>query len=269
MDTQETLAPTGEEIEQVETAEEIEESAPSEPDAGEDTEEPKQPKGVQKRINELTRARYEAEQARNEAERRAYEMAMMIANGAVKPAAHPSAPQSQAEPSLGDFESFDAYAAALVDHRVKAALQQQQQAVRQSQEAETAKQAKDAFVLRMQTFAAQEAPDFERVAFSNPHMTDAMAQAIMASEDGPRIAYMLGKNPAESARLAALPPILQAREIGKIEANLNRTATQKTSGAPPPVKPVGSASGGNVDPSKMSTEEWIKWRTSQVRGKRR
>ncbi len=63
--------------------------------------------------------------------------------------------------------------------------------------------------------------DFEQVAY-NPKLpvTETMAQTIQATENGPDVIYYLGSNPKEAERIARLSPLLQAREIGKIEAKL-------------------------------------------------
>jgi hypothetical protein len=110
--------------------------------------------------------------------------------------------------------------------------------------------------------------DFEQVAY-NPRLTvtDAMAQAIQAADNGPDIAYHLGSNPKEAERIARLSPLLQAREIGKIEAKLDAAppAIKQTTRAPQPINPVASR-GSNApaydttDPRSvktMSTSEWI------------
>jgi len=110
--------------------------------------------------------------------------------------------------------------------------------------------------------------DFEQVAY-NPRLTvtDAMAQAIQAADNGPDIAYHLGSNPKEAERIARLSPLLQAREIGKIEAKLDAAppAVKQTTRAPQPINPVASR-GSNApaydttDPRSvktMSTSEWI------------
>jgi len=109
--------------------------------------------------------------------------------------------------------------------------------------------------------------DFEQVAY-NPSLpvTDFMAQAIQASDIGPEVIYFLGSNPKEAARISRLPPVLQAKEIGKIEANLaSSPPVKKTSSAPAPIAPVaarttGGASYDTTDPRSlktMTTSEWI------------
>jgi hypothetical protein len=110
--------------------------------------------------------------------------------------------------------------------------------------------------------------DFEQVAY-NPKLpvTETMAQTIQASEIGPDVIYWLGSNPKEAERIARLGPLLQAREIGKIEAKLaSNPPAKKTSTAPAPIAPVtarttsGTTAYDTTDPrsvKNMSTSEWI------------
>ena len=44
-----------------------------------------------------------------------------------------------------------------------------------------------------------------------------VALGIKVSEQGPRVAYHLAKNPEESLRIAQMTPLEQAREFGKLE----------------------------------------------------
>jgi len=110
--------------------------------------------------------------------------------------------------------------------------------------------------------------DFEQVAY-NPKLpvTETMAQTIQATDNGPDVIYYLGLNPKEAERIARLSPLLQAREIGKIEANLgSNPPAKKTSTAPAPIAPVtartstGTPAYDTTDPrsvKNMSTSEWI------------
>jgi len=109
--------------------------------------------------------------------------------------------------------------------------------------------------------------DFEQVAY-NPKLpiTNVMAQTIQAAENGPDIAYYLGTNPKEADRISRLTPILQAKEIGKLEAKVaSEPVTKRTSSAPAPISPV-TARGGHssgfdtTDPRSiktMTTSQWI------------
>jgi len=118
--------------------------------------------------------------------------------------------------------------------------------------------------------------DFEQVAY-NPNLpiTTVMAQSIQASDIGPEVAYHLGANPREAERISRLSPIMQAKEIGRIEAQLAANPpVKKTSNAPSPISPVtarttGSPSYDTTDPRSiktMSTSEWIEAeRTRQIK----
>jgi hypothetical protein len=93
-----------------------------------------------------------------------------------------------------------------------------------------------------------------------------MAQAVRASDIGPEIAYWLGSNVKEADRIARLDPVLQAKEIGRIEAKLaSDPPVKRTSSAPAPIRPVTARTSGNpsydtTDPRStkaMTTSEWI------------
>jgi len=109
--------------------------------------------------------------------------------------------------------------------------------------------------------------DYDQVA-RNPNVpiTEVMAEAIYASDVGPEVAYFLGSNVKEAARIAKLSPFMQAKEIGKIEAKLaSDPPVKKTSNAPAPISPVtarstGSTSHDTTDPrsvKSMTTSQWI------------
>ena len=158
-----------------------------------------------------------------------------------------------------DFASAAEYAEALAERKAEELLAQRETARQQAEVLETyherEEQARDKY------------DDFEMVAY-NPNLpvTEAMAQSIQASDIGPDVLYFLGSNPNEAARISRLNPILQAKEIGKIEASLSSNPpVKKTSTAPAPIAPVTARSNGTpqydtTDPrstKSMSTSEWI------------
>ena len=109
--------------------------------------------------------------------------------------------------------------------------------------------------------------DYDQVA-RNPNVpiTEVMAEAIYASDVGPEVAYYLGTNIKEAARISRLTPFLQAKEIGKIEAKLaSDPPVKKTSNAPAPISPVtarstSAPSHDTTDPrsvKSMTTSQWI------------
>lgn len=112
-----------------------------------------------------------------------------------------------------------------------------------------------------ETLARDRFKDYDAVTRSQEVMiTPQMLEVITDSEHGPDIAYHLGKNPAEAARIAALPPVRLARELGRIEAQVS--APRALPKQPPaPITPVsGIAAGGTKAPEAMSMNEYAAWR---------
>ena len=163
-------------------------------------------------------------------------------------------------PDVNDFDNAQAYAEALAERKAQELVAKREQAKQQAELLNVYHEKEED--------ARSRYDDFEQVAY-NPNLpvTDVMAQTIQASDNGPDVIYWLGSNPKEAGRIAALPPILQAREIGKIEAKLAASPpVKKTSNAPAPIAPIASTrSTGNstydtTDPRSvkaMSTSEWI------------
>lgn len=157
------------------------------------------------------------------------------------------------------FDTYDAYAEALAERKAEELLAKREAARQQAE-------LLDAYHEREEQ-ARDKYDDFEQVAY-NPNLpvTEAMAQSIQASDIGPDVLYWLGSNPNEAARISRLNPILQAKEIGKIEASMSSNPpVRKTSTAPAPIAPVTARSNGaprydTTDPRStktMSTSEWI------------
>ena len=104
-------------------------------------------------------------------------------------------------------------------------------------------------------------PDFDSVFTDAVPVSQVMVDTIMESDDSAGIAYWLGKNRDESARIAKLPAMSAAREIGRIEARLSAPKPKTVSSAPKPVETVGGKAHATVkDPAKMSYTEYKAWR---------
>jgi hypothetical protein len=175
-------------------------------------------------------------------------------------AQQPVAEQPKQLPSAEQFESTEAYAEAL-------AVQKAEQLLAQREMHKQHTELLEAYHDREEQ-AREKYDDFEQVAY-NPKLpiTTVMADTIRASDVGPEVAYYLGTNVKETERIARLPPILQAKEIGKIEAKLaDNPPVKRSTSAPAPITPVTARSGNNnpsydtTDPrsiKNMSTSEWI------------
>ncbi len=137
------------------------------------------------------------------------------------------------------------------------------------EQAETAQES--AASLADETFGVREEvarerfADYDAVA-KNPavRITPAMATVIKDSELGPDLAYHLGKNPTEAARIALLPVHRQAVELGKLEVRIG-TPKPLPKQPPDPVQPVsGIKAGGSKDPATMSMAEFKAWREAKT-----
>jgi hypothetical protein len=169
-------------------------------------------------------------------------------------------PQQPLEvPPMEQFESPDAYAEALAYKRAHELIQQREM---QRMQVETL----SAYHEREEV-ATERYADFKQVAYGDHvRITQVMADTIRSSEAGPDVAYYLGSNPAEAAKIADLPPFLQAKEIGRLEAKMMANPPVKRStSAPPPIAPVTARGGSSsaydtTDPRSMktmNTSEWI------------
>jgi hypothetical protein len=103
----------------------------------------------------------------------------------------------------------------------------------------------------------EKASDYDQVV-GNPNLTitPLMADAIKEIDRGPEVAFYLGKNPDEAARIARMSPVGQTTAIGKLSARLT-LPEKRTTGAPPPVKTV-SGGVGTAQPelADMSYEDY-------------
>lgn len=215
-------------------------------------------RGVQDRIDELTRERHEA--AREAAYWR----------GIAETRAVQEQPKTDAEPKAEDFQDYAEYVRALARFEakalVKAELAQEKAATTEAARATTWQQKVEA--------AKAKLPDFDQVMReSKAPMTQAMAEAIKESDIGPEIAHHLATNPEIAARLAGLSSTASILELGKIAASLSQAAApaapaKRITSAPTPPTPVGSGRSTVGDPGKMSQADYLEWRKTAIKESR-
>ncbi|HEX7114972.1 MAG TPA: hypothetical protein VF193_07555 [Steroidobacter sp.] len=245
--------------------ENVADSSPAAEETSEVVEQPKA-KGVQKRLDELTR-NWREEQRRNE-----QLLQLLQQMHRQQPTPEPP-PEEEKLKTLADFDYDDArYQQYIFERAQRLSVEAARRELAAAQEREAAERRRDSFRSRSAEFA-KTVPDFDAVAFA-PELpiTADMAEVIQESEDGPALLYHLGKNPEIAERIAKLPPKAAARELGRIEARLayEREAAEagkpKVSKAPPPPPKVdGSNAVVEKDPDEMTTEEWLKWREKQLK----
>lgn len=240
------------------------------------------PAWMKAEITKERNRRRDAENARADAERKAAEAQARLDEALAripKPTETP-APPADPRPSRESFDDPQAYDDALIEWSTRQATAKtkeveaaQAKADAEEKAAAARKEAETAQVVEMQTKwgeartkAIERMPDYEAVA-ENPEVqiSMAMASVITSRPDGPDIAYHLGKNPELSARLAAMPPPQAVFEMGLLAAQLQAAAKPQISGAPDPVKPVGSRSSATPKgPEEESMEEYAARRQKEL-----
>lgn len=85
-------------------------------------------------------------------------------------------------------------------------------------------------------------------------------QSLLGMEDAHKVIYALGKNPEDALRILALPPLQQGRELERMALKAGQPASKAVSKAPAPITPVDGSTMVETDPSKMSMDDWAKWR---------
>jgi hypothetical protein len=211
-------------------------------------EETKEPKGVQKRLNELTRLRYEAEEREREARQRLEKLEAQLQ----KPQ------QSDDRPKEDDFDSYEDYIAELGRWSAREEFKELKTKDQQEQEAKSQAEQEREFVKRAAE-AREKYTDFD-IASRQAVLSDAMQNVIIASEKGPDLLYYLGSHVDESYRIAQLDPYRAAAELGKLEVTL--TSQPRSTNAPKPIPKVGSKEDVPTELSDdLPMDEWAaRWR---------
>lgn len=244
---------------------ETEEAAPSD-DSNESPEEsePKEAKkksGFQKRIDEITRQRYEADARAAQLEQELTQLRQQTLQDTY---------QSQ-KPTLEAFNyDQEAWAQAMEKWAEQGFTAQQEQRQREDQQrAEAQRQAEISRRVQEQTFKALEKyPDFQ-VKVNDPSLpalsqvSPAAYEALVTSENMGEVAYYLANNPAEIYGMGSMSPIEAVRAIARLETKL--TAKPKTTtNAPPPPSQVNGKAESVVNEDKLSTADWMKRRRQHI-----
>lgn len=181
----------------------------------------------------------------------------------------PEQPAVEPRPTRDQFDDPDAYDAALSEWGERqgerraaeklAAEKAAAEAAEQTKAEEAAKAAQDAEIARINADwttrkAAAEAkyPDYKEVTERDDlKISPPMAHAIMLLQNGPEVAYHLGRNATEAERIAGLAnPAQQMLEIGMLAGRL--IAPPARSARPRPLDPIDT---GNASADVSGREE--------------
>ena len=91
-------------------------------------------------------------------------------------------------------------------------------------------------------------------------------EALVTDENGAKLAYHLATNLEEAERIAALSPVRQIAEIGKLSDKIG--AAPAVSRAPRPIKPLGNqAPATSKKPEDETEAEYFARRQSEMKAR--
>lgn len=225
---------------------------------------PEQPEPTipKSRFDEVYRLRREAERDRE------YWRELAMRN---QPA--PKEPEAPQLPTPEQHGFDDAkYQAALTDYNQKVARQAAIEAYQAERQRDQQQQKVQSFKQREAEFAAKNPAYMDKVYNNAVPISQAMAELIAESEDGPSLALYLAEHLDQAAQIYDLPPIQAARELGRIEARLSQVKEPPkpvlTNTPPPPPEIEAVEPAVEKDPMKMSDSEFAKWRKRQIAQRR-
>lgn len=223
-----------------------------------------------RRINELTRDKHEA---RRQAER--LEKVLEQQEQLLRQLSPNNVPEqaSLMPPNPEDYVGgqFDPrYMQDMMNYTRESAKAEAIEAVKREQQEVTQRQAVMEQQQRLETAEAAARAKYQDYDFviesitSDPRLAQnaTIRQALLGLDNGPEIAYTLGKNLDVAYEIANMNPIQAGMRLAEI---INR-APRRTSNAPTPIKPItatGGTPGNRKDYSEMSTAEYIAARNAE------
>jgi hypothetical protein len=222
--------------------------------------------GAQKRINALTRQKYELMGRLDALEKQ------VQAGSASK--GRDEVPSSAKAPNVNDFSDFQEYLAAMVDYRVEQGIAKTSQRSQQATQEATAAQheaALNTFWQGNMASFADEVPDFEEVvSAADATVSPALMRAIKEADEGPRVLYYLAQNTKEVKALNSLSSFSAVvRQIGRLEERLEKAKSTKSKApaTPATVSGTGSAKTSSGPEDSMPVDQWMKLENERTRKK--
>ena len=176
-------------------------------------------------------------------------------------------PVNQGEPKPDQFQDYESYIKAFTRYEAAEARREAMEQEYQQRQQYAQSQHEERLRSNIEKTAAKY-DDFEEVVTSIPeqYVSLAMRDAIGESDIGGDIAYYLGTNVHEAAKIARLSPIAQVKAIIALESKLNAPKKVKTD-APEPITPSGSKATVSKSPNEMTDKEFSEWRKRHIKAR--
>jgi hypothetical protein len=271
--SEEIIESTPVEIQEVESQEVELEGNQEEVETTEEPTSEKQDPWYKKRIDELTRDKHEARRQAERLEKMLEQQEQILRQ--YSPAQEQQAP-SLAPPDPSQFAGgqYDPrYMDAMMQYTRESAVMEAKQAVAQEYEQRARLQTQQAAQAKLETAEAAARVRYadydsviERIT-SDPILAQnqTIREAILGMENGPDIAYQLGRNLDIAYEISNMSPVQAGMRLAAIVRQ-----DARTSSAPKPIRPI-NGTGGTVNSTKsyaeMSTSEYIAARNAEDKAK--
>lgn len=207
----------------------------------------------QDRINKVTADKYRESRRGDTAEARVVELEAQLA-ATKTPTREPQA----SDPDI-DYDE-DKLLQAKINYGVQQAVAETNKDTQQKDEQRRTEQSKAdltrKFTDNSAKFAADK-PDFNDVLTRVPTLQPSVLDAVMERENGPELAYFLGKHLDIADQIIGMNPVAAGIKIGEISRKLAEPKQIKPSGAPDPINPIkagGDLSSGERGPTGATFE---------------
>lgn len=177
-------------------------------------------------------------------------------------------PKEDQPPARDDFTSFEEYLEAARKYDQKQILGHVEKLVKQTAETRAADLENFDAQKRMRTSlerGAETYPDFADRVKQIPEMPQAALLAWQELPEPEHVAHYLGTHLDEAKRIALMPPGRATHAVYQLEERLGKErAERKASPEGAGFGPMAPAAATQVDPDKMSMDQYAKWRTKQM-----
>lgn len=255
---QESEAPQVETVEAEPTDEQKNEQAIAEAAERARVREEKKRDGVQKRIDELTREKYE------------YKAKAETLEQLLNKQSQPAKPQDD-EPKRENFESYEEFLEARTEYRAEKIVQDklskfeqtQTQKLTQAQQDQARQESIRSFQERAKALE-KDYPDFKEVMEdAEVVLPNPVIDMIRELPEGPLLAYHMANNPTLAEQFWNKSESIQGVLLGQMIATLK--STQKVSNAPSPGKSVSTAKHGSSDEPPSDPNLYRAWADKHLR----
>lgn len=230
----------------------------------------KRSRGVQKRMDGLTRDKYAERQRAEHLEKVNAELLARIESGSRQ--AKPDGAANDGQPTPEQYGDYQEYVRAdaiwHAEQRARALIEQSQKTAAEERQKYAQEQYERAISQNYAKHAREVAktiPDFDTVMSEGAHeisVPDGVYDMMRRIPEGPLVAYHMVKNPALAEQFFSSDKSVHGVLLGQLVATLKGSA--KVSNAPPPGKPVQAKPGSSSSPPE-DTAAYFAWAEKHMR----